>query len=282
MRHLPAETVLADVQTNVAAGVTTVVAGSEDVFRYGGSGGRVNFQALRDLLVGLGQIEALRFVQLDHANIASVAQLSDAELLEIRRLIPARDVRHLWVNLGAESANGRLVAGNGRGKMGPYRPDDWPDLVRDAGERLSRAGFFPVFSIVLGLPGETPDDVAATARLVRELARRPVAVFPVFHEPVRPDGGPRFTLDTMRTDHLALFCDCYEINFTWVPRLYRDNQRAGGVSWLKRAAVQALGRLEVRAWRKNFVRMGARIAAREVGAPSAPQAEPAPATAQES
>jgi len=285
MRHLPPETILADVQTNVAAGVTAVVAGSEDVFRYGGSGGRVNFQALRDLLVGFGQIEALRFVQLDHANIASVAQLSDAELAETRRLIPSRGVRHLWVNLGAESANGRLVADNGRGKIGPYRPDDWPDLVRAAGERLNRAGFFPVFSVILGLPGETPDDVAATARLVHELAKQPVAVFPVFHEPVRPDGGQRFTLETMRADHLALFTDCYQINFTWVPRLYRDNQRAGGVSWLKRAAVQALGRVEIRSWRKNFARMGRRIAARDAASASpasAPEPEPSPATAQES
>ncbi|MHC4716824.1 MAG: radical SAM protein, partial [Planctomycetota bacterium] len=45
MAHLPRELVLADVATNVAAGVTAVVSSSEDFFRYGGTGGEVSFEA---------------------------------------------------------------------------------------------------------------------------------------------------------------------------------------------------------------------------------------------
>jgi hypothetical protein len=273
MQHLPADTILADVQTNVAGGFRCCVNGSEDFFRYGARDGRVDFPALHDLLEQMARIPGLWQVQADHANISSVAQLTDEQLRETRRLLcPRGRTDYLWMNLGVESANGRLVAANGPGKIDPFRPDDWEELVRDAAERLNRAGFFPVLSIVLGLPGETPDDVARTRKLVADLSAGRAAVFPVFHEPIRTGAGEPFTVGRMRADHLDLFTACYELNFRWIPRLYWDNQRAGGVALWRRLLTQALGRLEVVAWRRRFAAVGRQLdrrgAARTAEAPT--------------
>ncbi|MFP3936834.1 MAG: B12-binding domain-containing radical SAM protein [Phycisphaerae bacterium] len=258
MEHLPPELIAQDVRTNCRAGQTTAVSSSEDFFRYGSSDGEVNPDALCRLLEQLRR-EPVRFMQIDHANVSSVLQFSDRQLWRVRKLLsssPPTD--YLWVNLGAESANGELVSANGPGKLGDVQPGEWSQAVLETAEKLSRTGFFPVFSLVLGLPGETPGDVRDTLRLVRRLSAGAAVIFPVFHEPVR-EGETSFTLEEMTLEHLELYRTCYELNFRWVPRLFSDNQRVGGAGRLRRTLFQMLGRGEVFSWRRNFARLGRRL-----------------------
>ncbi len=256
MKHLDPEMILADLRTNVAGGLKAVVSGSEDFFRYGAKGLRPDFETLRDLLERMRQIEGLSFMQIDHANVTSILQLTDDELREIRRLLTwGRRSDYLWVNMGVESANGHLVAANSPGKIAPFDPADWGPMAREVAERTLRCGFFPVVSVLLGMPGETPDDVVATLELVRGLAVKGAVIFPIFYEPMASGelaDRQRFTLAKMTPEHLELYRTCYEQNFKMVPRLFWDNQRAGGVSWVRRAFMQTLGRGEVMTWRRTF------------------------------
>jgi radical SAM superfamily enzyme YgiQ (UPF0313 family) len=269
MEHLNHDIILSDMQTNVDGGIRSVVSGSEDFFRYGATGGfRTDFGKLRELLLAMKEIDGLRFMQIDHANISSVLQLTIEELKEARRLLTwDSPTDYLWVNMGVESANGFLVHANGKGKMAPFEPDNWEEMVKEAARKMTEAGFFSVFSVILGLPGETPDDVQRTIKLVKYLSTQRAVVFPIFHEPVlldHPMRGERFKIDCMRRDHLELYTTCYEINFNWVPKLYWDNQRAGGVAYWKRALIRILGKTEIITWRKNFSRERKKIKEREI------------------
>jgi len=263
MRHLRPDTILADIQTNLGAGLKSVVSSSEDFFRYGSTGLKPNFEALYDLLCQIKALKGLSFMQIDHANITSVLQLTDEQLAETRRLLDwDRRVDYLWVNMGVESANGVLVAANCPGKIAPFRPEDWEQMVLEAADKMARNGFFCVFSIILGLPGETQEDVARTVKLVKQLGRGRAVIFPIFFEPFQPDqvrGGQGFNISRMRADHLELYRTCYEINFKAVPKLFWDNQRAAGVPWTRRALIQALGRVEILSWRRTFDKMRNRL-----------------------
>jgi hypothetical protein len=209
------------------------------------------------------QVRGLSFMQLDHANISTVAQLTDEQLKETRRLLTwEKPTEYLWINMGAESASGRLVAASCPGKVAPFRAEDWEEMLYATGRRMTENGYFGVFSLVLGMPQETPEDIDKTLRFVRFLETQNAVVFPVFYEPLSEQqiqAGLRFTLDKMTAAHLELYRSCYEINFRKIPRLFWDNQRAGGVSWFKRAAMQALGKTEVYSWRKTFRRLGAQL-----------------------
>ena len=264
MEHLSPDTILADLETNVANGISTVVSASEDFFRYGSSTVKPDFDKLANLLEQMRKIKGLSFMQLDHANITSVLQLTDDQLREIRRLLSwEKHTKYLWVNMGIESANGNLVAANCPGKIHPFDPEDWEKLVRQAADKMAKSGFFSVFSIILGLPGETPDDIERTLKLVEYLGTRHAVIFPIFYEPLASD-EIRFTVEQMNAQHLKLFRTCYEINFRQVPRLFRDNQRAAGVSYAKRMLIQLLGKGETLLWKRNFTKIKKRISNRSV------------------
>jgi radical SAM superfamily enzyme YgiQ (UPF0313 family) len=265
MTHTDPDTIIADLQTNVKSGIRSVVSGSEDFFRYGATGLKPDFDKLHDLLTRMRQVKDLSFMQIDHGNVTSVLQLTDEQLKETRRLLTWEvDTDYLWVNMGIENANGHLVAKQCPGKIAPFDPENWEDMIKQAAHKMADAGFYSVFSLVLGMPGETGDDVQRTIKLVDYLKDKPAVIFPIFYEPLRQtdiDAGNKFTLRKLRADHLELYSKCYEINFKKIPALYWDNQRAGGVPWAIRALTQMLGKTETAAWRKKFKKIGAQIAA---------------------
>jgi len=267
MAHLPSDTIISDLKTNVRAGVRSVVSGSEDFFRYGSETTKPDFDKLCSLLYEMQKIKELAFMQIDHANITSVMQMTEQELKEVRRLLTwSKKAEYLWVNMGVESASGYLVAANCPGKVAPCKPDQWEEVVKETVDKMSRTGFFSVVSLVLGLPGETGEDLSRTLKLVKYLEQKDAVIFPVFYEPYSMEEiqqGKRFSVEKMNARHLELYSTCYEINFRKVPLLFWDNQRAGGVSWAKRAAMRVLGKTEVRAWRNKFVKIGKQIEERK-------------------
>ncbi len=250
MQHLPEETVLRDVETNLRAGMCSAALVTEDIFRYGGAGREVRPDALIGLLGKLRHLKGLRFLQTDHANVSSVAQYSDGELSEVRRLMAGdgEPCSYVWLNLGVETADGQLLADNGgRGKMMDCPPDLWGEWCLEQVGRLRDAGFFPLVSLVLGLPAERPGHVRQTLDWVSRLRNDRVAVFPMFRAPMGEGDGP-VSREDMSALHWRLIRECYALNNKWIPRLLWDNQGGAGVSLGRRLATQALTRVGAVWW----------------------------------
>ncbi|MHB9132470.1 MAG: B12-binding domain-containing radical SAM protein [Armatimonadota bacterium] len=252
MIHLPLETILADARTNIAAGLTSIAALSEDFFRYGAEGVNVNPAAVISLLTELRKIDGLRLIQIDHANVLSIAQYSDEQLAEVRALLVGDEHNdYPWVNVGIESASGELLLANGcKAKMGRHSAAEWGDVCAKQLQRLCRAGFFPMASLVVGLPGESKEDVLHTLAWVKALSRERISIFPVLYAPV--DGGKGVTTSDLKPWHWQLIKACYRLNFTWIPRMYWDNQVGAGVPVWRRILLQMLGRGQVLEWNALF------------------------------
>jgi len=249
MEHLPEATIVADVETNLAAGLNDICVISEDLFRYGAEGLQARPQALISLLSRLRGIDGLGIIQTDHGNIVSVSQYSDDELAEVRNLlVGSTGQQHPWVNLGVETASGALLEANGCApKMGLYSAAEWADACTTQLKRLCRAGFCPMASIVVGLPGETQEDIRRTVAWVRSMSDENLSIFPLIYAPI--NGTPPPTARSLSRLQWQLIRTCYRLNFKRIPRMYWDSQRAARVGLARRCLMQVLGRGQALLWK---------------------------------
>jgi radical SAM superfamily enzyme YgiQ (UPF0313 family) len=252
MVHLPPETILADVQTNVDAGLRNVALLSEDFFRYGAEGVKANPEAIISLVERIRRISPVRLIQLDHANLLSVAQYDDRQLELLHGLLVSRDLRRsVWLNAGVETASGELLKQVSAGaKLPRGETERWGDFCARQLRRLCRAGFFPMASLMIGLPGEREEHVRETLAWVQSLGDERMAVFPVLYAPL--DGAPPPDPRRLLPAHWSLIKACYRLNFRWVPWIYADNQAAAGVPRFRRVALQLLGRGQIVQWKALF------------------------------
>lgn len=252
MRHLPLDTILYDARANLAVNANLALL-SEDFLRYGGEKNRAHPAAFIGLLQRLRSLPGVRLMQVDHANLSSVAQYSDEELSKIRGLLAGNTpIRFLWVNTGVETISARLLLENGCAeKLGVCRPEEWGEFSAAQLRRLIRAGFLPLASLVVAMPGEREEDVAGALAWVRSLACEPLAVVPMLYAPL-PGEPPATRLTRL---HWQLLRECYALSFRHLPKLHRETRRAatGGAPG---ALTVFLGRGQVWSWRARLAWRG--------------------------
>lgn len=246
MLHLPVETILADAETNLHAGQNNLVLLSEDLLRYGSVGRSVSPEALLSLLRSLRTLSGVRLLQADHANISSVAQYNEAQLQELHNLLGGGEQRFPWLNLGIETASGELLERlGGKAKMHHVAFQEWGNFCREQIERLTRCHFIPMISLIIGSPQETEEDTHITLKWIRSLSGLPVMIFPVIYVPLDRPAFPA----QLSPAHWQLMQEAYEFNYRWLPVVYEDSMRAGGIGFARRWAIRILGKTNIWRWR---------------------------------
>jgi radical SAM superfamily enzyme YgiQ (UPF0313 family) len=81
---------------------------------------------------------------------------------------------------GIETGSPRLIKNNMAGKVKPYKPEDWPHIVENAFQILSDNNWIPVSTLIMGLPGETDEEVQLTIDLIENLAEYKSIIVPLF------------------------------------------------------------------------------------------------------
>jgi len=225
-RCLPLEHILKEVEVNLRAGRQPLLH-AEDVLRYKAKGFRVNKEAVINLFRTVQNHPGVEMTSLSHIALSSVADAPDV-VEEISNIL-GLDEKGPWTaaQTGIETGSPKLIKRYMAGKCKPFKTEDWPEVVVDSFEILSRNNWVPCGTLILGLPGETEKDVDLTIELLKELKPFKSLIVPLFLVSM---GGLKkraesFILENMTNKHYELYLKCWEHNLNWAPTLVEEYYR---------------------------------------------------------
>jgi len=171
----PLEHILQEVRLNANQGTKMIILASEDLFLYGSKTRFLpNREAIVELITSIAAVPGVEYIQPAHASLAPVVHDPDMIeeigpiLLEKSKWV-SKSVRHSSVEIGIETGSIRLMNEHMRGKMLPYKPEEWSDVVVRGVDILNKNHIWPLATLIVGLPSETEEDTNATLELLDDL-----------------------------------------------------------------------------------------------------------------
>lgn len=214
--------ILEEVQVNIRSGLESVTLHAEDIFRYRANGVYPNPAAVKELFEAVCHVKGVRRVYVSHGAFASA--LSAPKLLPGLSEIMGLHRRN-WrgYQVGLETGSPRLIEKHMAGKCKPFKPKDWPEVVEQATGLSNDAYWMPCSTLIMGLPGETADDVTKTLELIDDLKGYWTMFYPLLLTPLgQLSETDAFTEEKMLPEHFELLLRCWEINLRLWPELFRE------------------------------------------------------------
>lgn len=224
----PLEHIMQEVRLNASKGTKMIILASEDLFLYGSKARFLpNREAIVKLITSIAAVPGVEYIQPAHASLAPVVYDPDMIeevgpiLLEKSRWI-SQNVRHSSVEIGIETGSVRLMNEHMRGKMLPYKPEEWHDVVTKGVEILNENHIWPLATLIVGLPGETEEDTIATLELVDKLKHSKLFYVPLLftseEEAMLKKVGHMY-LNRLTPLQWELFATCWKHNIeVFVPK----------------------------------------------------------------
>jgi radical SAM superfamily enzyme YgiQ (UPF0313 family) len=252
-RSFPKERILEEVKLNIKSGIYGASLQSEDALLYGSDGSEPNPKAVLDLLhsiraLGDGELG----IGFEFFSISSIMQ--NPRLVEdISELMGLYGDNYSVVEVGVETGSPKLLSKYMAGKVKPFKVSDWKDMVLSSAELLQFNNWQVCYSFILGLPGETRDDVLKSLELVDELKSYNCVIVPIVFMPA---GALRkredFTFERMTDEHWELFRRCIEQTLWKAPSFLKSDSP---LKKIRNALIRAffyLGIIKMRRWKKEL------------------------------
>ena len=190
---VPKDRIMRAVRANVREGNKQISLATEDMFIWGQVHTETPFyfpnrEALLDLYSDVVDTPGVEQHLLSHATIAPavvdpilIEKLSDLLLpkspIRVPMLSTHPEGRALVPLIGLETGSVRTAKRIMPSKGVPFPIDEWPSVVIRGLEVLNKNNWFPAMTLIVGSPGETDEDVAATLDLIHEVERRGLFAF---------------------------------------------------------------------------------------------------------
>jgi len=229
----PLKDIVAEAKMNIQCGQCNITLRSDDILNYGAKGIRVNRKSVLDLYTSVRKLNGVKRVSQCYLNLASA--VSEPQLVkEITEMIGAgcKDYPYTTVLVGIESGSPRLIEAYMLGKVQPFKPSEWPEVVEQGFGICNDSHWVPLGMLIFGLPGETEEDVSKTITLVEKLETYKSVLIPfAFDAKGVLNNEKSFNPKDMRRCHLDLVNIIFNHNIQWGRHLIRE--QASNISILK-------------------------------------------------
>jgi radical SAM superfamily enzyme YgiQ (UPF0313 family) len=215
-RCLSIEHILKEVEVNLREGRRPLLH-AEDVLRYKANGFEINEDAVKELFSAVYHYPGVTSVGISHFALSSVVSAPKlipdlSEILDVKK-----DGDWFSGQCGIETGSPRLIGELMAGKAKPFTPQQWPQVVEDAFKILNDCNWVPCATLIIGLPGETAEDIQLTIDLVARLRGFKSLLVPLF---MVSEGGLKDRVESFKIENIThkqseLFLNCWQHNLDW-------------------------------------------------------------------
>jgi radical SAM superfamily enzyme YgiQ (UPF0313 family) len=211
-RDFPIDRVKQEAMINLKFGHTCVWLMSDEIMLYGCDNKDLvpNRDAIVDLYSSMKSLPNVDWVGAVHVTFS--AAVADPECIkkmsQINNFGPAR-----WnaVQPGIETGSVSLFKKHMPLKSKPYSPEEWPDIVLEGIKVLNENYYFSLCTSILGLPGETDDDVKDSIDLIRKIEGTSSVIAPtLWTDYGRPENS--LTFDKFSKLQWKFYYLCFKID----------------------------------------------------------------------
>jgi radical SAM superfamily enzyme YgiQ (UPF0313 family) len=219
---MPIETIMREVETTVREGGQNITLVTEDLFLYASRNKQFlpDKKAVLKLVKSVAEFPGVRRVQPSHTSLAPVvsdpSMIREAAEVLIERSWYSHGGKPIVTSeTGIETGSTKLMKKYMASKMLPYKPEQWKEIVVQGLGILNDSDWYPLATLIIGLPEESESDVAETLEMMDELRGYSAFYVPLFFVPlencalVNRKGAKLDSLTKMRWELLSR---CWEYN----------------------------------------------------------------------
>ncbi len=225
---IPLERIMEEVALSTLEGCDHITLVTEDIFLYGAKekSFNPNKKAVVNLIKKVSDHPGVKSIQVSHMSLAPVYH-DPTMIKELAEIL----IQKSWYSLdkkaiitaetGIETGSSRLMKKYMGGKMLPFKPEQWQEVVTNAFGTLNDNDWYPLATLIIGLPDEKEEDVLQTLELMDKLKGYNAFYVPLFFVPLEncvlmhKKGAEIDSLSKARWD---FFIKCWEYNIKiWKP-----------------------------------------------------------------
>ncbi|MEM1986087.1 MAG: radical SAM protein [Nitrososphaeria archaeon] len=173
VRFIPIEKIIAEAGVNLRYGIGHCWLHSEDIFLYMLEDHK-NFYPNSDEVVNLFRrvmsLKGMVYANPTHGSIAPVVA-TPSMVEQISEVVNACPDKWVGIQIGLETASSTLMRKYMANKVKPFSVEEWPKVILEGTYILNKNFWFPAYTTMVGLPGESREDSLETAGLILAMER---------------------------------------------------------------------------------------------------------------